>query len=312
MTAPLTWVVGAGGLLGQHIVRALEGRAPRFEGPRIPWSEPARARAVLAGAAADLVRRAGGAPWQVVWCAGAGVTGTGREDLDAELAALSAALEGLGEGEGRGAVFFASSAGGVYAGVGEPPYTERSPVRPLAPYGFAKLDAERIVGRWAERTSTPALIGRIANLYGPGQNLAKPQGLVSQLCAAFVQRRPSQIWSSLDTLRDYIYVQDCAELVLDAMDRLRSEPAERVVTKILASGQPMSIASVLGDLRLVFKRRPMIILGASPTSALQARDLSMRSVVWPELDARTLTPFAVGVLRILSELQAGWASTNRR
>ncbi|WP_052462222.1 NAD-dependent epimerase/dehydratase family protein [Nigerium massiliense] len=304
MTAPLTWVVGAGGLLGQHVVAALDGRAPRFAAPPIPWSEPERARAVLADAAASFVGKAGDQPWQVIWCAGAGVTGTSKEDLDNELAALSAALEGLGGGP-RGAVFFASSAGGVYAGVGFPPYTEVSPVRPLAPYGFAKLEAERIVTDWAMRTGTSALIGRIANIYGPGQNLDKPQGLVSQLCASFLKRRASHIWSSLDTLRDYVFVADCAELVLDALDRLRAETSDRpqVVTKIFASGRSMSIASVIGELRLVFRRRPLIVLGASPTSAMQARDLSMHSLVWPELDRRSWTPFTVGAMRTLDDLR---------
>lgn len=308
MNLPLTWVVGAGGLLGRHVVERLVGRGVLFEGPRVPWSEPERAQAVLADAAARLVaeasERAGGR-WQVVWCAGAGVTGATKESLDDELAALAAALGGLPD-QGRGGAFFlSSSAGGVYAGVGNPPYSEESPVKPLAAYGFAKLEAERMVADWARRTATPALIGRIANLYGPGQNLAKAQGLVSQLCAAFLQRRPSHIWSSLDTLRDYLYVTDCADLVLDGLDRLRAEASGGglVVTKILASGQALTIGSVLGDLRLVFKKRPPIVLGASPASGLQARDLSMRSVVWPELDARPSTPFAVGVQRTLNDLQ---------
>ena len=55
----------------------------------------------------------------------------------------------------------------------------------------------------------PVLIGRIANLYGPGQNLAKAQGLVSQLCAAQLERARSSIWVSLDTLRDYLFAPDC-------------------------------------------------------------------------------------------------------
>ena len=67
------------------------------------------------------------------------------------------------------------------------------------------------------------MIGRIANLYGPGQNLDKPQGLVSQLCAAHLERRPVSIWVSLDTLRDYLYAPDCAQMVLDCLDRARAE-----------------------------------------------------------------------------------------
>ena len=49
----------------------------------------------------------------------------------------------------RGAFFLASSAGGVYAGVGASPYDEFSPTKPLAAYGWAKLRAEQTVTDWA-------------------------------------------------------------------------------------------------------------------------------------------------------------------
>ena len=58
--------------------------------------------------------------------------------------------------------------------------------------------------RFAAATGTAVLVGRIANLYGPGQNLAKPQGLVSQLCLANLTGQPLSIYVSLDTLRDYL------------------------------------------------------------------------------------------------------------
>ena len=302
---PLTWVVGAGGLLGHHLVATAQGRVPLFRGPSVPWGVPSQARAVLAEAATALVSEAGGGRWQLVWCAGAGVTGTSRADLDDELAALRACLDALRPAApDTGSVFLASSVGGVYAGVGEPPYTEHSRVEPLADYGRAKLEAEEIVRGWVADTGQRALVGRISNLYGPGQNLAKPQGLVSQLCAAHLRRRPQPIWVSLDTRRDYIYAPDCAALVLDCLDRLNvvGRPHETVV-KLLGSQRALSIGAILGELRRVFRSKSTIILGASPAAALQAIDLSMRSVVWTDLDRRELTPFPAGVARTLQDLR---------
>lgn len=304
-STPLTWVVGAGGLLGHHVVAKARAELMLFDGPSIPWSQPEDAQATLRDAAQRLVTDSDGQPWQVVWCAGAGVTGTSREDLDHELAALQACLDGLsGEASGTGAFFLASSVGGVYAGVGEPPYTEHSRVEPLADYGRAKLQAEERVRHWASTNQQRALIGRIANLYGPGQNLAKPQGLVSQLCAAHLSRRPQAIWVSLDTRRDYIYAPDCAELVLDCLDHLRAVGSEgETVLKLLGSQRALSIGAILGDARRVFRSKSTIILGASSVSALQSRDLSMRSVVWTELDQRSLTPFPAGVAATLQDLR---------
>ncbi|MEO6996460.1 MAG: NAD(P)-dependent oxidoreductase [Terracoccus sp.] len=310
---PLTWVVGGGGLLGQHVVAGLMGRAPLHLAPRVPWGSPDEARQLLAGTARALVRTAGDHPWQVIWCAGAGVTGTSGEVLEAEHSMLRATLDGLvghrpGATPRRGAFFLASSAGGVYAGARPAPFDEFSPVSPLGDYGAAKLRAETTVSQWGQRAGIPVAIGRIANLYGPGQNLSKAQGLISTLCAAHLDRRPAMIWVSLDTLRDYLFAPDGAALVLDLMDRLRVEvmgdtSAVPVVTKVIATQRAITIGAVIAELRRVFRRRPTIVLGASPTSSQQAKDLSLASHVWPELDRRTLTTFPAGVAATLADLQ---------
>jgi UDP-glucose 4-epimerase len=249
------------------------------------------------------------------------VTGTSAQALQLELLALRETLDALTAAPrgGNGAFFFASSAGGLYAGVGEPPYDESSPVRPLAAYGQAKLDAEAMVSDWSDQTGTPSLIGRIANLYGPGQNLAKAQGLISQICRSHLTGQPLSIFVSLDTLRDYLYAPDCAGLIVDGLARLRQEysvAGPRVVTKILASQRAITIGAVLGEMRRIFKASPRIVLGASAVSALQARDLSLRSKVWPELDRRSLTPLPAGIAATEADLQrrlqAGWPEDMQR
>jgi len=185
-------------------------------------------------------------------------------------------------------------------------------VSPLAPYGRAKLDGEALVVSWSRRTGMPSLIGRIANLYGPGQNLGKAQGLISQICRAHLTGQPLSIYVSLDTLRDYLFAPDCARLIVAGLARLRQDALSTqplVVTKILASQRAITIGAVLGEMRRIFKSPPHIVLGASAVSAMQARDLSLRSRVWPELDHVSLTPFPVGMAKtsadLLRRLQAG-------
>jgi len=281
----------------------------------IVWTEPTAGARELGTQAQQFLRTAGERPWSVAWCAGAGVTGTSEHALDLELVALRETLGALAAAPRaeNGALFFASSAGAVYAGVGTPPYDESSPVRPLAAYGRAKLDAEAVVTAWSHRTGTPSLIGRISNLYGPGQNLAKAQGLISQICRSHLNGQPLSIYVSLDTLRDYLFAPDCAGLIVAGLARLRQEQAvkgPRVVTKILASQRAITVGAVLGEMRRIFKSSPRIVLGASDVASLQAKDLSLRSRVWPELDRRSLTPFPVGVATtaadLLRRLQAGW------
>lgn len=310
---PLTWVVGAGGLLGQHVAASLRDQGRLWPGAMVPWATP-RADGVLRAAAAQFVAASGDDPWQVVWAAGAGVTSAGADVLAAELSSLEVVLDGLAAAAltkrdpGRGAVFFASSAGALYAGSPDPPFDELSPVRPLAPYGEAKLRAERFLATWSANTGIPVLAGRIANLYGPGQNMAKAQGLISQLCWHDLVARPLTIYVPLDTIRDYVYAPDCALLVLDSLAALRDEvagsPQSTGLFRVrnLASGRAVTIANLVGTLRPVLRHKPLVIFATRPATAYQALNLALRSRVYRHLDDRQLTPLPVGIAATRADL----------
>ena len=310
MQARPTWVIGAGGLLGKAVVRELQSRGVAVLTSTIPWSDQESALQAFRKGAESLREAAAGGPWTIAWCAGAGVTGTSPEALEAELSLFARALDVFAEilcvtGGQNGAMFLASSAGGVYAGSSTPPFTEHSPVQPLAPYGFAKLRAEATVADFARRTGVRTLVGRVSNLYGPGQNLRKPQGLISVFAKAHLTGAPVSVYVSLDTLRDYLFVDDASRLVADGLDRLVRpdvHPGEVVMT-ILASQRADTIGNLIGACRAIFKRRPLIILGASPVAKAQAHDLRLKSVVWPELDAHPVTPLAVGINNTVQEVQ---------
>lgn len=310
MQARPTWVIGAGGLLGRAVVRELESRGAPVLTSKILWSDPEAALRELRNGAERLHRAADSGPWTIAWCAGAGVTGTSQASLEAELSLFAEALDAFGEilcadGGEMGAMFLASSAGGVYAGSSTPPFTEDSPVQPLAPYGYAKLRAEAAVTEFAKRTGVRTLIGRVSNLYGPGQNLQKPQGLISVFAKAHLTGAPVSVYVSLDTLRDYLFVDDASRLVSDGLSRL-VRPDVRLgetVVKILASQRADTIGNLIGACRAIFKRRPLIILGASPFAKAQAHDLRLRSVVWTELDEHPVTPLAVGINNTVQEVQ---------
>jgi UDP-glucose 4-epimerase len=310
MLARPTWVIGAGGLLGKSVVRELQSRGLPVLTSRVPWGDPDAAVTALRDGAEKLRDLAAGGEWAIAWCAGAGVTGTSAAALESELSVFTRALASFEDslcngGGAKGSFFLASSAGGVYAGSSQPPFTEFSPVRPLAPYGAAKLQAEAAATAFATRTGVRTLIGRVSNLYGPGQNLEKPQGLISVFAKAHLTGAPVSVFVSLDTLRDYLFVDDAGRLVADGLARLVQDdvPEGRTVLKILASQRADTIGNLIGACRAIFKRRPLIILGASPFAKAQAHDLRVKSVVWPELDAHPVTPLAVGINFTVQEVQ---------
>lgn len=302
MTAP-TWVVGAGGLLGRHVADRLTVRGHDVLTAKIPWTEPADALAALREGHADLLDRAAGGPWNIAWCAGAGVVSSSTESLERDAALFTDFVRSL-DADPRGAFFLASSAGGVYAGSpAQPPYTEDSEPRPLAAYGWTKLTKEAELAAVARATGMRAFIGRIANLYGPGQNIEKPQGLVSHLCRAHFTGQPLSIYVPLDTLRDYLLVGDCAEMIAAGLGGVRERPGDPVLIKILASGRGTSVGALIAETTRVLRRKPRIELVSTDQSALQARDLRLKSIRWTELDRYARTTLPAGIAATAEDIE---------
>lgn len=298
---PLLWVVGAGGLVGNAVVTAARQRGTEVRiASGVRWHDPDLAAADLADAAAGFMAAADGRPWQVAWCAGAGVTATSAESLDAERRVFEAALDALSRhgADPRGAVFLASSAGGVYAGSPRAPFDEHSPPAPLAPYGVAKLVMEGTLRSWAQATGVSVIVGRMANVYGPGQDLGKAQGLISHVCLAQLTRRPISIYVPLDTLRHYIYAPDCGALIVAGLAGVQAHAAIRGPQqwlKVVTSREPASIGFVLAELNRILKRRPLVVRGASSSAKFQSTDLRLRSVEHLDLDTHVRTSLVVGM-----------------
>ncbi len=309
MTTPVTWVVGAGGLLGRHVVKSLTARGHEVVSVTVHWVDAGAAGAALRDGFCELLSRAGDGPWSIAWCAGAGVVSSSADALEQDAALFTEFARHIAknpEACSRGAFFLASSAGGVYAGSpSAPPYTEDSEPRPVAPYGWTKLTKEAELTAVARETGMAAFVGRIANLYGPGQNIDKPQGLVSHLCRAHFTGQPLSIYVPLDTLRDYLMVGDCADMVAAGLDGVRDVVAGRdpVIIKILASGRATSVGALIAETTRVLRKRPRIELVSNANSALQARDLRLKSVRWPELDRYARTTLPAGIAATAEDIE---------
>jgi UDP-glucose 4-epimerase len=259
------------------------------------------------GSAVDSYMRAlDGAPWMVLWCAGAGVVATPLDALAGETEVVRGFAERLGDllaGDAAlaaaGSVFVASSAGGVYsASTASPPFNEGSETGCLAPYGLAKLEQEALWEAFALGSGADLVVGRFSNLYGPGQRLAKGQGLISVVAQAALRREPVSLYVPLDTIRDYLFAADAGRMTVDALERLEAERAagagQRVIMKIFASEVETTVASVLGAWRQSLRRPLRVALATNPASRLQPRVLSFRSRIWPDLRGRpTLLPLGI-------------------
>ena len=316
------WVIGARGLLGSATAAAITRRAgwELLPADPLPWAEDDALSAAAAATATRLLDTAATqrANWAVLWLAGNAVTSTPPEAIGRELRQLRLVLDAVGSAAayqgtaGSGAVFYASSAGGVYGGSAHPPFDELSTPVPISGYGRFKLDAEASLFAFSRATGVSVLAGRIANLYGPGQKLGKMQGLISHLAKAQFSPKPASIFVPLETMRDYIFVRDCAELVLDSVARLIEVAAvdgRTEVVKNLASGQAVTISNLLGHIRSLAKSQPNVMLGYSAEASMQGLDLRITSTVWPDLDRRQLTSLPAGIKAtmddVLTHIQSG-------
>ena len=303
--APVAWVVGAGGLVGRHLVAALRSAGSEVTTSRVPWADEEATVATLAEDLARFTRVRAGRPWLIAWCAGAGVVGTGADALAAEQRVFVRFGALLGDGLGTeedGVVLLASSAGGLYAGSAGPPFTEATQPVPLVAYGRTKLAMEDALSAAVAGTGARAVLGRLANVYGPGQTLGKPQGLLSQLCLSDATTRPLPVFVSLDTIRDYVYVVDLARMLRCCVDLARAEPPGTSVVKVLASGRPVTVGHLVSEARRVF-HRPLRTVTV-PARPGQVLDLRLGSVRWPEVDTLAATPLAAGLAATAADVRA--------
>lgn len=295
----LTWIVGRGGLLGSAVSRAMGSTLMPH---RVPWQNHDAAIDALDVQLERLIKASGGDEWSIVWAAGSGVIGSTIDALAAETRILThlATKLRVSRPAGEGAFFLASSAGGIYAGSKHPPFSEATKPRPLSPYGETKLAQEEIL-RTTLEGCVPLIVGRFSNLAGPGQNFTKPQGLVSQLCRAAITRQPLNVYVPMETLRDYLYVDDGAAMVRELVENaVRNQPSEPALRN-LASQRPMSVCAVLRTVQQVSHRTVRVALGTNPSSKYQVRDLRVCTNFPKEFKRVAITPFPVTVKRVYDD-----------
>ncbi len=138
------------------------------------------------------------------------------ENTAGTLAMLDTALEA-----GVRKVVFSSSGGTVYGLTDLVPIKEAHPTNPISAYGVSKLACEKYMRLYngKERGRPLSTISlRIANPYGPHQNISKAQGALTTFCHHAVHGRPIDIWGDGEVERDFIHIRDVAKALFLAAE----------------------------------------------------------------------------------------------
>jgi len=105
-------------------------------------------------------------------------------------------------------IIFASSAS-VY-GDSSDIISEKSVTNPLSPYGKSKLDAETQIRKFAKEFGFCAVILRLFNVYGKGQN-DQYAGVISKFLKNISENKPLIIYGDGKQTRDFVSVYDVIE-----------------------------------------------------------------------------------------------------
>jgi UDP-glucose 4-epimerase len=279
-----------------------------FAASRVPWGT-ADAERVLAEDLRRFVDWADGHPWGVVWAAGSGVMLTGPEVLEAEVDLFGQFCDRAASSlpAAGGGVYLVSSAGGVYAGSQRPPFDVATPPVAANAYGRAKLRQEQLLeASCGARTSVT--IGRLANVYGPGQDLRKLQGLVTQLSLSALLGRPARVFAPLATLRDYIYVDDAARVVVGDVVAMTRHDRPATVHRVVCTGRSATIAELIAMVEHTTGRQvPLVHL---PPAGITVVDLRLRQHRDDAVERSLLTSLEVGVGLVWQDLVDQLAAGN--
>lgn len=149
-------------------------------------------------------------------------------------------------------VFLASSAV-VYRDADQDLIREEAPLRApgagqVTGYAWSKITDE-VLGSWlADGSDLDVVVGRFANVYGPGGSFDPARStVVHGLVRKAVEAAPAgvlRIWGSGKAVRSFIYVDDCARAVLTICEHGRGGEPYNV-----DSGEPISIAELAAIVR---------------------------------------------------------------
>jgi UDP-glucose 4-epimerase len=190
--------------------------------------------------------------------------------------------------------FLLASTNAVTGDVGRQVITERTPLRPMTPYGATKAAGEMLLSSYAAAYGIQACALRFSNVYGPG--MAAKDSFIPRLMRAARSGTGVDVYGDGAQLRDLVHVDDVIQGMLTAwraghvgpliVGYGRSESVNNVIEAARrATGKPIPVRHVpakRGEM-------PAVLVDISAARALgyePAYDLaSGLRTVWPEFSA---------------------------
>lgn len=110
--------------------------------------------------------------------------------------------------------FITASSAAIYGNPKYLPIDENHPTEPMSQYGLSKLTMEKYI----KLSGIPYIIFRFSNAYDPRQKSSKESGVVAIFNNAMKNNEPINIYGDGEQIRDFIYVEDIANICIKAIN----------------------------------------------------------------------------------------------
>ncbi|HEX3368365.1 MAG TPA: dTDP-glucose 4,6-dehydratase [Candidatus Cybelea sp.] len=179
----------------------------------------------------------------------------------------------------------------VYGHVPEGASRESDPLRPRSPYAASKAAGDLLALAYYTTYSSPVVITRGSNTYGPNQF---PEKIVPLFITNLLDDRPVPVYGDGLQIRDWLYVDDHARGILDVLERGETGSAYNVGGGTPLSNMELTRLLVEGCGRSMERNVEHVTdrLGHDRRYALDSSPL--HSLGW-----RPRVPFAEGIARTI-------------
>jgi UDP-glucose 4-epimerase len=109
---------------------------------------------------------------------------------------------------------FLSSGGAVYGDISQDVVKETDLPAPRSPYGIGKMTIEHYLRYFKDAAGLDYVIYRVANPYGPGQNIHGRQGVIAIFLHSYLVHNPITVLGDGTMVRDYLYIDDLISMII--------------------------------------------------------------------------------------------------
>ncbi len=192
-------------------------------------------------------------------------------------------------------VLFASSAA-VYGNNGEgESIDEDTPKAPLTPYAVDKLASEHYLDFYRRQHGLEPVIFRFFNIFGPRQDPSSPySGVISIFSERALKGLPITVFGDGEQTRDFVYVEDLVDLLVQAIEKPRVE----VGAVNVGWNQATTLKQMLEALEAVVGKLPPVSYGPARSGDIRHSRANNRRLL-ERFTTTEQTPMRVGLARLL-------------